>query len=147
MEPLSRPSRPWLVPVIVVAAVLLLCCCVGTLGTSGYFLFRDQWGFTITGDQTLTGEGTGADGTPCRGTGGYEDINEGTPVVISGSGDKDLARGELRAGRTHNGDCVFPFAIRRVAKSEKAYGITVSHRGTLIFTRQELKQPVHLVLG
>jgi hypothetical protein len=140
-----RQGTPWLVPVIVGVAAVLLLCCAGAAVT-GFFLVRADRDFTVTGDLTLSGAGGASDGTSCRGTGGYDDIDEGTDVVVSDAAGKTLAIGRLRAGTTKDGDCVFPFTVSRVPKSEKFYGVTISHRGTLNYTRQDLKEPLHLVI-
>jgi len=146
----ARPSRPWLVPAIIGVVALLFVCCAGFAAT-GFFVLRSQSDFTIIGDITLSERGNaekgyGAAGTSCRGMSGFDDINEGTEVVVSDADGKTLAVGRLRAGEVKGGDCVFPFIVSHVPKNKQFYGVTISHRGTLIYTQQDVMQPLHLVL-
>ena len=91
---------------------------------------------------------------------GYSDITAGAQVAVSGPNGATLAVGPLSAGSPSamdggtvsnaypDGDeCVFSFSVPGVRDGLRTYGITVSHRGTLDYSRAQLRQPVTLKLG
>lgn len=100
---------------------------------------------TVDGTVTVADAGKGFSDTGCRGTGGYSDLAEGTPVAISDASGKTIAIGRLETGRVSGADCVFPFHVS-VPRSD-FYGIEVSHRGVVKYSRAEVQSGVMLGIG
>jgi hypothetical protein len=116
----------------VVLAAVLLHAAVGVM------LFRLQRPeHRITGNLTLVGSiGSGEQG--CEGSGGYDDISEGTQVTVSDGSGKTIALGSLRAGRqVDRFRCTLDFSIAGVPDAD-FYKVEVAHRGALTFSKQEL---------
>lgn len=86
----------------------------------------------------------------CRGVSGYSDIGQGAPVVIHDETGKVVGVGQLAPGTASDAAgsaCVFGFDVQDVPDG-KFFGIEVSHRGTVTFTRQQIKDDlVRLNLG
>jgi hypothetical protein len=106
---------------------------------------------TITGTMALSGEGFDQTGKSCTGKDGYDDIREGTNVVIHDAVGKVIATGALDAGTPMDFDdmggvlikpvpqhCSFAFSVPDVS-AEKFYGVEVGHRGTVTFTAAQVK--------
>jgi hypothetical protein len=128
------------------AAIVLFLCCAGmaTAGAVAWKVRHDS--FTVTGDLTLSGGGTGKNGTVCSGGEMYGDIAQGTQIIVSDPAGTTVAIGTLGEGLSKGHDCVFPFTVENVPKMQKFYGVTVSQRGTLTYTREQMKEPLHLYL-
>ena len=92
--------------------------------------------FTLEGSFTLTEDAIEYDGG-CLGTGGYDDIREGTGVTVYGAGGDVIATGELGDSTYADSACEFNIAVPDVPKGEKFYKVEVSHRGTLQLSAEE----------
>lgn len=93
--------------------------------------------FTLTGTFSLT-ENALTLGDNCEGTGGYDDIREGTSVTVYGANGDVIATGELGdSTKVGYGACDFAIAVPDVPKGEKFYKVEVSHRGTIQLTAEE----------
>lgn len=86
----------------------------------------------------------------CFGTGGYSDIGTGTQVVVRDGNNNVLGVGDLEFSQemTFGSGCTFIFEIE--VEEERFYQISMSHRGEMIFTFEELQEnrwTVFLSLG
>lgn len=93
--------------------------------------------FSLTGEFLLTDGVARTDGTSCRGTGGYDDIAEGTSVTVYDAAGGVAATGSLGASTYVAGICTFKVAVPDVPKGEKFYQVEVSHRGKIQLSREE----------
>jgi hypothetical protein len=79
---------------------------------------------------------------------GYSDISSGAEVKVTGPTGKTLAVAPLTGGTdSATFGCDFKFAVPGVPDGLRLYGVTVSHRGTIDYTRKQLHKPVGLTLG
>lgn len=89
-------------------------------------------------------------GQGCSGTGGYDDIQAGTSVVVSDENGKVLATGHLDAGKISALEtCRFTFDLNGVPDAS-FYQVEVSHRGKVTFSSDDLSKKgwqVDLTLG
>lgn len=92
--------------------------------------------FTLEGSFTLNEDATEYDGG-CFGTGGYDDIREGTGVTVYGADGKVIATGALGDSSYADYTCRYDIAVQDVPKGEKFYKVEVSHRGTLQLSAEE----------
>lgn len=104
---------------------------------------------TVAGDATLSGifmlgDGFfGEAGNPCRGSGGYGDIEPGAQVTVADGAGDILAVGRLDAGiavPAGVGDimyCRFSFTVSEVPVVD-IYQVEVSHRGALTYSFDDL---------
>ncbi|MFJ3083065.1 hypothetical protein ACIPJG_25380 [Streptomyces halstedii] len=93
--------------------------------------------FTLTGTFTLTDGARRVGQDNCRGTGGYDDINEGTSVTVYDGTGAIAATGNLGTSDYATGYCVFDISVADVPKGEKFYQVEVSHRGKVQLTAEE----------
>jgi hypothetical protein len=118
--------------------------------------------FMIAGNVLVSGSGTnlafGNSVDECRGKAGYEDLHEGAKVVVANASGETVAIGRLGAGKSTtsggaNGSvarlvaCTFPIEVRDVPDGAAFYQVTVTHRGTQQYTRDQLREPISLTLG
>ncbi|MCE3553911.1 hypothetical protein LWC33_20945 [Pseudonocardia sp. RS11V-5] len=111
----------------------------------------------VTGTFRLTDAGYGfggyrsgsfTTGSVCSGSGGYSDIHAGTGVMIANASGAVIATGALSTGRASSSTtCDFAFTVPDVPAGEDFYQVTVSHRGTLTCTADELRSGLGLSLG
>lgn len=128
-----------------VIATLLVGLTVGLV----VYMLLDR-GFTATGTLTLSSaDGSGiSGGTSCSGTAGYDDIREGTQVVIRDETGTTVGVGQLEAARSlGTTTCVFSFTVNGVEAGADFYEVEVSRRGGITFSQEELEQGVGLTLG
>lgn len=91
-------------------------------------------------------------GDPCITQGGFTDITAGAAVTIGGPDGKTIAVGALEAGQVAGtagqpAQCEFDFSVQ-VPQGLAEYTVTVSHRGTEVFTPEQVLQgEVKLTLG
>jgi len=100
-------------------------------------------------ERTLAGTFTVFDDNGCDLSWGYADIGPGTDVVITDDAGNTVGEGNLGAGEDGVGWCEFPFKVEDLPDSS-SYGITISHRGTIDFDRDDLENDdwhVELSLG
>ena len=96
----------------------------------------------------------GEEGNECSGIDGYNDMSGGTQVKVSDSAGKVIGLGELEPGvarQTNEGQqgtnvCVFDFTVSDVPEGDGIFGVEVSHRGVIQFTRADADE-VLLTLG
>jgi len=94
-------------------------------------------------------------GGPCNADDGYDDVREGTQVVVTDSTGTAVSLGRLEAGELLGKDggdifeakCEFPFTVDAVPAGSAVYGIEVGSRGQQRYTEAELQSPVTLTLG
>jgi hypothetical protein len=94
-------------------------------------------------------------GGPCSARDGYDDVREGTQVVVTDSTGTAVQLGRLQAGELLGKDggdifaakCEFPFTVDAVPAGSAVYGLEVGTRGQQRYTEAELQSPVTLTLG
>lgn len=154
-------------PEFVIAAAVVIAVGMMVTATLVFDLlrgFRNQpptGTFMIAGQMQVSGSGSnlafGNSVGECRGKAGYEDLREGAQVVVAAANGRTIAIGQLGIGKstTIGGDgsvarlvaCTFPIKVDSVPDGEDFYKITVTHRGTHEYTRDQLRQPISLTLG
>ena len=102
-----------------------------TAGSGGPGTFTLEGTFTLAEDAIEDGSGG------CLGTGGYDDIREGTGVTVYGADGDVIATGALGDSTYSDYACEYDIAIDDVPKGEKFYKVEVSHRGTLQLSAEE----------
>ena len=85
----------------------------------------------------------------CAGRQGYEDIRNGTQVLVRNDSGRILAKGQLTGGRLREirelqATCTFSFTIRSVPRSG-FYVVEVAQRGELTFSHAEMQAAKWLV--
>lgn len=107
-------------------------------GTSAVDALNGKPGeFTLDGSFELT-DGAIDDGLGgCEGSGGYDDIAEGTSVTVYDAAGAVIATGSLGSSTYELGTCTFDVSIRHVPKRQDFYKVEVSHRGTVQLTADE----------
>jgi hypothetical protein len=68
--------------------------------------------------------------------GGYDDIEAGSQVVITDGNGNVLATTSLQGGVVNTHGCMFTFSV--TVPDANFYGVTVTHRGTLTYSQQDL---------
>jgi hypothetical protein len=97
--------------------------------------------FTISGDSDSVLQRE----SQCTGTGGYDDIRNGTQVRVSDEDGELLAVGSLGEGLVSQDStpiftkCHFPISVSDVPEA-RFYSIEVSHRGEISYSKAELEQ-------
>ena len=117
-------------------ALLVLVMAVALAGCGGGKL-------TASGTLGLTAVNAATDDCS-SGTGGYDDIHEGTSVVVYDSTGKKVAIGSLGAGKAYGSDglCVFRFSVPDVPSGDGPYGVEVGSRGQVSFNESEASKIV-----
>jgi hypothetical protein len=86
-------------------------------------------------------------GSSCRGSGGYSDIGPGTEVTVKNANGEVVTSSALGSGSGTRSQCVFNFSFE-LTEGQDRYLITVSHRGDLTYSFDQLKNnDVALTLG
>ena len=145
------PPRRNLVPIlaialaVAVAAVIVLLVIVLTSDDG------DSAGdsFTLSGTFTLTDGATEYAGQgECQGTGGYDDISEGTQVTVYSSAGEVLGTGYLDSATYLDPVCEFELTVDGVPAGHDFYQVEVSHRGKIAVSDDEARAgEVALTLG
>jgi hypothetical protein len=92
----------------------------------------------ITGTLELTDADTAAQN--CVGTGGYDDISEGTNVVVKDQGGRILGSGSMDAGTsTDSVTCSYTFTVPNVRQDQQQYTLEISHRGGITQSESQLQ--------
>jgi hypothetical protein len=100
-------------------------------------LHSDPDTFTLDGSFELT-DGAIDDGIGgCEGTGGYDDIAEGTSVTVYDAAGAVIATGSLGSSTYELSTCTFDVSVPDVPKGEDFYKVEVSHRGTVQLSAEE----------
>ncbi|WP_405883653.1 hypothetical protein OG747_36730 [Streptomyces sp. NBC_01384] len=100
--------------------------------------------FTLRGAMTLTSPTPlDYDHKACTGSGGYDDIRQGSAVTVYDAAGKVVSTGALGAGRYASEDstapCTFSVAVPGVPEGSKFYQVEVSHRGKITVSSAEAK--------
>lgn len=153
-EPKPAPSRKRYRTVALGVATLLLGGVIGAGSVLGYQAWdtgRDpaEKKIVVAGQMSLTSSKgwTGAPGGGCTGTGGYDDIHEGTNVVLKAAGGAIVGVTNLDTGHPSGSACVFTWVMTGVPGGEQFYTMEISHRGALTFERADLNRPLTTALG
>jgi hypothetical protein len=90
--------------------------------------------------------------TPCAAKSGYDDVQEGTEVVISDAAGTTLAVGQLEAGKVVRSEagfnvCEFRFQVSGVPGGHSTYRVEISDRGDFHYNQDEMTRGVVLYLG
>ncbi|MEU1596224.1 hypothetical protein ABZ468_26030 [Streptomyces sp. NPDC005708] len=93
--------------------------------------------FTLKGSFELTEDAVSDDNGGCMGSGGYDDIREGTGVTVYNAAGDVVATGALTNPTYGSPGCNFDVRVPGVPKGEKFYKVEVSHRGTLQLTAKQ----------
>lgn len=124
---------------VLVAGGVVAAIVVSTGGSSNGSKITVHGQMAITDVEGFTADDPNTDSTsygvtgPCHAITGFDDIADGTEVVVSDDSGHTLAIGHLGPGAfDSNGSCSFPFTLA-VPAGKKFYGVTVSHRGTVKF--------------
>jgi hypothetical protein len=141
---LGKPKRNLKWSLLILAGM-----CVIAVGI--YFgvtrVFVDQT-FSLSGTLTLYSDDSPSVGqVECRGTGGYQDIGQGTSVSISDEAGVLLAKGNLDRGSQYPGFCIFAFRVADVPEGKSFYRVEVAQRGETSYTESEARARISLQLG
>ncbi len=126
----------------------------------GYYCPQFAEGFhvletvTVKGSFTLQDTSPSAYSTPitvsgssCSGSGGYDDIDQGTQVTVKNGKGDILTTTSLGSGEGGRYLCTFPFSFE-ITEGEDRYVVSVSRRGEMGYSFADLKSTgVSLVLG
>lgn len=142
----QRRPRPWLwfvIPVAVVAVGFAVALPLALNASSTQNAEKVSASLLhVNGQLTLTdpeGYSRAAQGS-CEGSSGYNDISAGAEVVISSDSGRTLRIVYLSEGAPKATGCVFYFTAA-IPDKYAYYGVTVTHRGTVKFTRSEMRAP------
>jgi hypothetical protein len=132
------------------AAALMLVGACGEGSEKAENAEPEAKGFDVSGTVTLTSSrGVEAYSDTCRGTNGYDDIQEGAGVVVYNADGKKIGLGRLDAGEPGayaNVQCSFDFTVSDVPESGSIYSVEVASRGEVSFDRDQADD-VELSLG
>ena len=105
--------------------------------------------FALHGSIDLKRIGVASDGTGgCKGVRGYDDMGEGTTVIVYDSTGQSVAVGALGQGTLTGLACRFPFDVENVPAGSGSYSVEVSHRGKLTFGADQAQNgPIAMTLG
>lgn len=145
----------------VVIAVAMMVTAVFVFDNS--FVRKPDGTFMIAGKVWVSGSGSnlafGSSTGECRGKGGYEDLHEGAPVAVADASGRTVAIGQLGPGESTTAPgiaegspvllvaCTFPVEVLDVPEGERFYRITLTHRGAVEYSREQLRQPLALTIG
>lgn len=149
--------------VIAAAVVISVAMMVTAVFIFNSFERKPDGTFMIAGSVRVKDSGSGltfgSSTGECRGKGGYEDLHEGASVAVADAGGRTIAIGKLGPGESTTAPgvaegspvrlvaCTFRLEILDVPEGEHFYRITVTHRGTMEYSREQLRQPLMLSIG
>lgn len=110
------------------------------INITGTFTLTDTPVFGLDSSIDTTSDG-------CEGTGGYNDLHQGTPVTVTDQTGAIVALGSLTSGVPSGDSCMFVFGVSNVPAGKGFYGVAVSHRGSVQYTEQQLRDGVSLSVG
>ncbi|MFJ7181081.1 hypothetical protein ACIQXA_32880 [Streptomyces massasporeus] len=93
--------------------------------------------FTLTDTFELTGDAVSDGLGGCEGSGGYDDITEGTAVTVYDAAGTVVATGQLEDSKMNSGTCTFEVAVEDVPRGQDFYKVEISHRGTVQLSGDE----------
>lgn len=114
---------------------------VMTLGASSKVTLRGH--MEIVGSENIS-----TYGGECSGSDGYDDLSGGASITVTDPTGKVVATGSIGTGQPA-GDgylCDFPFEIPDVP-SARFYGIEISHRGVVTFSKAQATKDAELSIG
>lgn len=122
---------------VVAATSIAGCANQVTAATKGTHTTPAATTHTVSGTVTLTDPDTAAAG--CVGLGGYSDISAGGQVTVTNQSQTVLGSTGLGAGVADatGTSCVYPFSFSNIPKAS-FYGLTLTHRGTLQYSYQDM---------
>lgn len=143
------PKRRNVVPVLAIALALMVAAVVVLLVIVLNTDDGDGDSFTLSGTFTLTDGATQyASQGACEGTGGYDDIREGTQVTVYSSAGEVLGTGYLDSSTYLDPVCEFELTVDGVPTGYDFYQVEVSHRGKIAVSDDEARAgEVALTLG
>jgi hypothetical protein len=122
----ALPRGAWVgIGCIVLLAVLVAGRGTSTYDVDGTFELVDRDYLSV------------ADGSGCRGYGGYGDIGSGLQVTVKDATGRLIASSALRSGRVEGTACVFPFRLTDITRSDY-YTFEVGRRGDLTYSHAEM---------
>lgn len=142
--PGSRTRQAWR------SALALLV--LGALGLSAWVLMHGTERHVLSGTVLLVDSSSDlAPGDRCGGTGGYDDINAGAPVVLTDGSGSTLSTTVLSDGEFDGKGCVFAFTLPDVRHTDfYALAVAGSNRGQLQYSYAQMSEnswSVQLSLG
>lgn len=151
--PAVPPKRPRSRRLLYAGIAAVAVVAVGAAVAIGALVLRTDE-ITVNGTLVLAGSGIayGRHTGICVGDGGYDDIHDGTQVVISDADGTTIAVGELGEGDPTAGNgrkpgtCTFAFSVS-APSGHDFYGVTIGRRGTMKYAADVLGKPLELSLG
>jgi len=104
--------------------------------------------FNVSGSLTLSDGAMHSRLEPCSGSGGYDDIGQGTQITIRDGDGTKVALGALASGHPGGSTvgCIYRYAVLDVPAGGGIYSVEVGSRGEINFTEAEAGN-VSLTLG
>lgn len=146
-NPASRLRRyRWLIAAAGVAVVAVVAVAIAGGFGAGTFTMT---GSLVIVDQSSLLPDLQLDKNNCAGTGGFSDLTPGAAVLVQDSAGQTLATGSLAAGKRDpsSGACLMPFSVPGVQDGLSSYSVTISHRGTQVFTSANAHSGVVLTIS
>ena len=123
------------------------------LAVAAYVVVTGSERHTVTGEMFLTDSSSFSDlsdGDSCEGSGGYDDMNSGTQLVIEDQTGKTLSTASYGSGTYDGTACVFGFEFTDVPKATFYRVQQSGNRGVLQYSYQDMVKNhwgVSLTLG
>lgn len=96
--------------------------------------------FSMSGSLTLIDSDSTFDSGGCQGTGGHDDIYEGTNITVYNNAGTIVGVGNLGTGiGLDSVDCFFAFSIPDVPAGQGPYQYEISHRGRLTISEADAR--------
>lgn len=155
-QPPRRSRTPWYILGGVGVAALAVLGFFLPMMLSGPGTFTMHGALTIAPSSgygrnyVVTGDNPSDSGQICVAGNGYGDIVPGTAVKITDAKGKQVAVGSLEPGVAFDGrtgGCSFVFTVPQVPLGKSSYGITISHRGTVVETPAQAQKGPQLTIG
>lgn len=152
-EQKAAPTRKRWTAVLLATGMLLLGVGIGAGSVLGYQAYDKEPHtevevFTVAGDIRLTSSrGWETTTYGCTGSGGYDDISEGTSVVLKTAAGSIVGMTKLEEGYVSGGRCVFSWLMTEVPEGQRFYTVEIGHRGTLNYSRADLNESLSSSLG
>jgi hypothetical protein len=157
--PPRRRRALWATAAIVVTAGLA----VGIAALTGAFASRPTPKapgptFILHGSLSLIDAGItlnlslGSDNS-CEGINGFSDLSVGTAVTVADPQGRQVATGALTTGILDEpssggpSSCVFGFSVAAVPAGLSSYSVTISHRGTQVYSEEQARTGLALSIS
>jgi hypothetical protein len=140
--PTASPPRRNFVPILSVALIVVAV----VVGALLFFLLmssddgEDASTFLLKGKMEMGYGDVGTDDFgQCAGTGGYDDIHQGTSVTVYDDATKIIGTGNLGdSTNSADGGCTWYFQVE-VPSGPRFYQVEIGHRGKITYTSEEAK--------